>query len=298
VAEDITPQITRDGIDFQLWFATRVLRLQSLHYGYWEDTDDMTLTLDATRKAQVRYTEYLVRSVPPGVHTILDVGCGIGCNARALASKGYKVTALSPDANHQQFFDDFPADQVRFCSSKYEEYSNEQSFDLVLMSESQNYFDADVGLAQTQHFLVPGGCLLVCGMFRKRNSDAFNQTRNTEGEYLLKAQRHGFELIERADITRNILPTLRMVRMAKNNYLDPALLAARQYGAVASWKMKAAALLFRKELRLLREIESYYHGFADPEFFAMHVAYLRLLFRRNKGSNVKAVSTPSRLARS
>jgi hypothetical protein len=30
----------------------------------------------------------------------------------------------------------------------------------------------------------------------------------------------------------------------------------------ASWKMKTAALLFRKELRHLREIERYYHGFA------------------------------------
>jgi SAM-dependent methyltransferase len=286
VAVDITPEITRDGIDFQLWFATQVLRLRSLHYGYWDDINDLPLTLDATRKAQIRYTEYLVSSVPPDVHTILDVGCGIGCNARVLASKGYKVTALSPDANHRQFFDDFPTDHVRFCSSKYEEYSTEESFDLVLMSESQNYFDADVGLAQTQRFLVPGGFLLICGMFRKGNSDAFSQTRNAEGEYLLKAQRHGFELIEKADITRNILPTLRMVRMAKKDYLDPALLAARRYGVVAPWKMRAAALLFRKELGQLRKIESYYHGFTDPEFFAMHVAYLRLLFRRNGGPNV------------
>jgi SAM-dependent methyltransferase len=288
VAVDITSHITRDGIDLQLWFATRVLRLRSLHYGYWDDTENITLTLDATRKAQVRYTEYLISGMPPGLRTILDVGCGIGCNARALASKGYMVTALSPDAHHQRFFDDFPGGQIRFCSSKYEEFSTEQSFDLVLMSESQNYFDADIGLAQTRRFLVPGGFLLICGMFRKRNSDAFSQTRNTEGEYLLKAERHGFELIERADITRNVLPTLRMVRMAKKNYLDPALLVARRYGAIASWKMKAAALLFRKELGQLRQVESYYHGFSDPAFFAMHVAYLRLLFRKNGGPTESA----------
>jgi hypothetical protein len=48
--------------------------------------------------------------------------------------------------------------------------------------------------------------------------------------------------------------------------------------------MKAATLLFRKELGLLQEIERYYHGFADPESFAKHVAYLRLLFRKNGGS--------------
>ena len=284
MAIDITSQITRGGIDFQLWFATQVLRLQSLHYGYWDCPEDVTLDLEAVRKAQVRYTDYLVSIIPPGLKTVLDVGCGVGCNARALAAKGYKVTALSPDANHQSFFDELPADQVRFCRAKYEEFSTEQLFDLVLMSESQNYFDADVGLAQTLRFLVPGGFLLICGMFRKRNGHDFRQTRNVEEEYLHRAKQFGFELIDRADITRNILPTLQMVRIAKEEYLDPALLAARHYGVVPSWKMKAATLLFRKELGLLQEIERYYHGFADPESFAKHVAYLRLLFRKNGGS--------------
>jgi SAM-dependent methyltransferase len=289
VAIDITSQITRGGIDFQLWFATQVLRLQSLHYGYWDCPENVTLDLEAVRKAQVRYTDYLVSIIPPGLKTVLDVGCGVGCNARALAAKGYKVTAISPDANHQVFFDDLPADQVRFCRAKYEEFSTEQLFDLVLMSESQNYFDADVGLAQTLRFLVPGGFLLICGMFRKQNSDDFSQIRNIEGEYLLKAQQYGFELMDRTDITRNVLPTLKLVSMAKNNYLDPALLVARHYGAVASWKMKAAALLFRKELRHLREIERYYHGFADPEFFTKHISYLRLLFRKPQAESLRNV---------
>ena len=148
------------------------------------------------------------------------------------------------------------------------------------MSESQNYFDAGIGLEQSLRFLVPSGFLLICGMFRKRTSDDFSQIRNIEGEYLSKAQQYGFELMDSTDITRNVLPTLKLVSMAKNNYLDPALLVARHYGAVASWKMKTAALLFRKELRHLREIERYYHGFADPEFFTKHISYLRLLFRK------------------
>jgi MPBQ/MSBQ methyltransferase len=280
VTIDITSDITRNGIDFQLWFATHVLGLRSLHYGYWDDPENTTLDLDEVRKAQIRYTDYLVSSMPSGLHTVLDVGCGVGCNSRALAAKGYKVTALSPDAHHKKYFDDVPADQVSFYTSKYEEFSSKRLFDLVLMSESQNYFDTGIGLEQTLRFLVPGGFLLICGMFRKRNSDDFSQIRNIEGEYLFKAQQYGFELMDRTDITRNVLPTLKLVSTAKNNYLDPALLVARHYGAVASWKMKTAALLFRKELRHLREIERYYHGFADPEFFAKHISYLRLLFRK------------------
>jgi SAM-dependent methyltransferase len=281
VATDITSEITLGGVDFQLWFATDILRLQSLHYGYWDNPGEITLDLEAARKAQTRYTEYLVSSIPPGVSTILDVGCGVGCNARALAAKGYKVTSLSPDANHKAFFANVPADQIHFCSSKYEDFFTDQKFDLVLMSESQNYFDADVGLSLTHRFLSPHGYLLICGMFRKQNGPEFSQTRHVESEYLLRAQQHGFEMVDIDDITQNTLPTLHMVRMAKQEYLDPALNVARRSGVSASWKVKVAAVLFRKELGKLKEIERYYDEFGDPDFFARHVSYLRILFRKN-----------------
>lgn len=281
MATDITSEITVGGVDFQLWFATDVLRLRSLHFGYWDTPGAVALDLEAARKAQTRYTEYLVESVPQGVSTILDVGCGVGCNARALAAKGYKVTSLSPDANHKAFFENVPADQICFCSSKYEDFSTDQKFDLVLMSESQNYFDADIGLSLTRRFLAPNGFLLICGMFRKQDGPEFSQTRNVESEYLLKAQRHGFEVVDIDDITQNTLPTLQMVRMAKQEYLDPALLAARRSGVSESWKVKVAALLFRKELGKLKQIEQYYDEFGDPDFFAKHVSYLRILFRKS-----------------
>jgi MPBQ/MSBQ methyltransferase len=142
--------------------------------------------------------------MPSDVHAVLDVGCGVGCNTRALAAKGYKVTALSPDAHHKKYFDDFPADQVSFYASKYEDFSSKRLFDLVLMSESQNYFDAGIGLEQSLRFLVPSGFLLICGVFRKRNSDDFSQIRNIEGEYLLKAQQYGFELMHHSECSADI----------------------------------------------------------------------------------------------
>ena len=275
MATDITTEITVREFDLQLWVATDLLRLRSLHYGYWGNGEPVKLDFRIIRQAQARYTKLLVSTVPPGVRTILDVGCGVGCNARALTEKGYKVTSISPDGNHGKFFQNAP-EPLRFCQSKYENFSSDERYDLVLMSESQNYFDADTGLAQTRRLLTPGGFLLICGMFRKKNTREFDQVRNVEEEYLRKAQQHGFELIERIDITPNVTPTLDIVRMAKEEYITPLVSAA---GNGKRWKLAIAGLLFRKELGQLRRIQRYYEEFSDSLFFSEHVSYLKLLFR-------------------
>jgi SAM-dependent methyltransferase len=283
VAADITTEITVREFDLQLWVATDLLRLRSLHYGYWGNGEPIKLDFRIIRQAQARYTKLLVDTVPPGVRTILDVGCGVGCNARALTQKGYKVTSISPDGNHEKFFQDAP-EPLRFFQSKYENFSSNERYDLVLMSESQNYFDADAGLAQTRRLLTPGGYLLICGMFRKKNTREFDQVRNVEAEYLRKAQRHGFELIERVDITPNVTPTLDIVRMAKEEYITPLVSAA---GNGKRWKFMIAGLLFRKELNQLRRIQRYYEEFSDSLFFSEHVSYLKLLFRcKEQGQRV------------
>jgi SAM-dependent methyltransferase len=275
VATDITQEITVQGFDLQLWVATDLLRLRSLHFGFWGEGEPVKLDFRMIRQAQARYTKLLVNTVPPGVHDILDVGCGVGCNARALVQKGYQVTSISPDTNHEKFFQDAPQ-ALRFCRSKYEDFSSTDRYDLVLMSESQNYFDADIGLSQTRRLLRPGGYLLICGMFRKQNTPKFDQVRNVEDEYLGKAVKHGFELVERVDITPNVTPTLDLVRMAKEDYLTPLISAT---GNASRWKLMVAALLFRKEFGQLRRIQKYYEDFSNSQFFSEHVRYLKLLFR-------------------
>jgi len=283
LAADITTEITVREFDLQLWVATDLLRLRSLHYGYWDNGHAVKLDFRLIRQAQARYTKLLVNTVPPGVRSILDVGCGVGCNARALTEKGYRVTSISPDGNHGKFFDDAP-DPLQFVQSKYENFSSHDRYDLVLMSESQNYFDGDAGLAKTRSLLTPGGYLLICGMFRKKDTRQFDQVRNVESDYLAKAEQHGFELVERVDITPNVAPTLDIVRMAKEEYLAPLVSAA---GNGRRWKLRIAGILFRKEMGQLRRIKRYYEDFSDSIFFSEHVSYLKLLFRL-KGPGQKA----------
>ena len=155
-------KLYESNLDLELLFCVNVLKLNSLHYGYSDAPE--RLTLDSARAAQKRYTQTLLDAFPGDVKRVLDVGCGIGDNARAMVERGYAVTAVSPDANHEAYFAAHPCAGLRFVRSKFEALSLSGQFDLVLMSESQNYFDADAGFAQVRRYLRPGGYLFISGM--------------------------------------------------------------------------------------------------------------------------------------
>ncbi len=277
IEKDITDYISFDNMDLELWVCTELLKLKSLHYGYWSNGE--SLNLDNLRLAQARYTQELIGNIPEGVKTVLDVGCGIGDNARAMAEHGYHVTALSPDKNHKQYFDSDNHPNIRFHNLKFEDLHLDEKFDLVLMSESQNYFDADLGFQQCRRFLRDRGHLLVCGMFRYDDSDTFKHVRNIEGEYVEKAARHKLELARRVDITERVLPTLELANEASREYLAPAYNVLKYYFEHSSpLKLRLFKMFCSKELKNLGKIYQYYREFFDPALFQKRVKYLTLLF--------------------
>lgn len=279
--KDITNYINLDNMDLELWICTELLKLKSLHYGYWSNGE--SLNLDNLRIAQARYTEELIGHIPEGVKTVLDVGCGIGDNARAMADKGYGVTALSPDKNHKKYFDRADHSHIKFYNQKFEDLRTNEKFDLVLMSESQNYFDAEVGFRQCRRFLNDGGHLLVCGMFRYDDSSAFKHVRNIESEFLEKAAGHKFELKRRIDITERVLPTLQLANEASREYLAPAYDVLKYYFEHSSpLKLRLFKIFCSKELKNLSRIYHYYSEFFDPALFQKRVKYLTLLFTSSR----------------
>ena len=201
-----------DGLDLELFFCTEILKLTSLHYGYWEESDKLTaggekLTLDCLRDAQQKYTDILIEAIPKNVKSILDVGCGIGDVSRSLSKLEYDVTAISPDSNHVKYFDNHLS-KLTFLQTKFEDLDIDDKFDLILMSESQNYFPTEIGFRQCTSFLSPKGYLLVSGMFRKDSNSKIAEVPNTAEDYIETAEKHGLLLIEDVDITQNILPTI------------------------------------------------------------------------------------------
>lgn len=268
---------TFNNLDLELLFCTDVLKLNSLHYGYWNGGEK--LNLENLRKGQVTYTKILIDLIPKEVKTILDVGCGIGDIALALAKKGYIVTAISPDRNHKKFFDNPSDKKISFYNKKFEEFNSNQKFNLILMSECQNYFDADLGFRQCRRYLKNGSYLLVSDMFRKKNSKEFKEVMNIEKEYIEKAKNYNLTLVKSIDITKNVLPTLKLANKAYREYFISSLDILRYYfDTLTPVKLKLFKLFFLKEIKQLTRIYKYYDECLDPYLFQKHVKYLRFLF--------------------
>ncbi|GAG32064.1 unnamed protein product, partial [marine sediment metagenome] len=144
--------------------------LKSLHQGLWQK--GQPVTLDEVSKAQKSYTEKLIDMFPKEVERVLDVGAGVGDNAIYMAEKGMKVTCISPSLSQEQYFIEniLPEyETISFIRSRIEDLEIDEKFDVVLMSESSNYFPIENGLDQTIRYLKEGGYLVMGSHFRKDN---------------------------------------------------------------------------------------------------------------------------------
>jgi SAM-dependent methyltransferase len=287
---DITRYIELNDLDLELFICSDILKLNSLHYGYWDNGEE--LTLENVRKAQTRYTEELIAAIPSGVSSILDVGCGIGDNAQALAARGFRVSALSPDKNHGKYFENGNGHTITFHNRRFEDFQSTEKYDLILMSESQNYFEADIAFLQCLKLLNSGGHLLVCGMFRRLETSVFKHVRNVEERFVATAVNHGFRLQSHTDITSHVLPTLEFAKQAHREYLEPSLHILQYYfNQTSPLKLRLLKFFCSKELKNFRAIYDYYSEFFDPALFQKHVRYLTLLLTLNETESQTCLQT-------
>ena len=276
-----TPLPVRDqtewkGVNFELLFATEVLRLRALHYGYWDTPPSAPVDLASLRLAQERFTRKLLCFVPDTAASVLDVGAGIGEMSRALAEQGLRVTALSPDRNHARYFVPLRRLGVAFHQVRFENFESARRFDVVLISEALNYFNREVGLEQCRRLICPGGHLLVAAMFRFRDHRPWAESfRGADLPYVEAAGKFGFSLIDEQDITREVAPTMQLARRAVERYLIPVLKAGEATARRLFWKRGAEKA---------REVREYYAIRTDPAYFLRSVRYAILLFQRDAAS--------------
>ena len=272
-----------DGLDLELFFCTEILKLNSLHYGYWEESEELTqsdkLTLECLRDGQQKYTDMLMATIPKNVKSILDVGCGIGDVSRALAKLGYNVTAISPDSNHAKYFGNHIR-RLTFLQTKFEDLDIDNKFNMILMSESQNYFPTEIGFRRCASYLLPEGYLLVAGMFRKDDSSQIAEIPNTIEDYITIAEKHSLLLIESVDITRNILPTINFMCESMQNYVEPSVKMLNHFlSSTSPLKTSVIKFIFRKQINKTLQVYNYYRKKMDPLLFTKNVVYAKLLFQ-------------------
>ena len=101
---------------------------------------------------------FLTRHLPPAPARILEVGCGDGAAARALATHGYDVTAL--DEARDPAWDS--AGRVRWIEADFRHHEADEPYDAVLFTRSLHHMMPIEGaLDRAAASLKPGGHLLA-----------------------------------------------------------------------------------------------------------------------------------------
>jgi SAM-dependent methyltransferase len=237
------------GLEYALIILNFLFKSKALHYGYWEPGDEVHMF--DFGKAQEKYTDVLMRHVPPDARDVLDVGCGTGVIAQRLIARGHSVECLSPSAFLNQIARaDLPA-TTTVHESTFEGFQTDRQFDLVMFAESFQYVQMRESLEKVTRLLRPGGRLLICDVFRLDRPD-----RGPIGggryysEFLKLRDELGFRCVTDVDITANIAPTFDLVNDLSLNLLKPVhenfLRVMKTNHPVAS---KAVLWTFRKKLR-------------------------------------------------
>ena len=269
-------------VDLELDFLTEVIGLDSLHFGIWEDHEPESL--EYLDRAQNRYTQKLASFIPEEVEAILDVGSGMGDNARYLTGKGYRVTAISPTESHRRFYEDGLAGLEFHCTG-IEDFTSDCTYDLILMSESSNYFSYQEAFEKFETLLKPGGYVLVSGLFKKKETELF-QRKHRYDEYLAWAQGSGYEILDDEDITQSVLKTLTVGRNGLI-YVQKTLTLLDRYSDRFKSSVRGMLVFNIGKLLAGNSPEMIFKALDDllylydEDMFQEYITYRIILFRKN-----------------
>lgn len=261
-----------------LVLATRLLKTEDLHYGYW--VDGLEVTMANLPKAQAHYCEYLLGKIPPGVRTVLDVGCGTGHVAELLIGRGYQVECVSPAALLTELARRRLGESVPIHATTFEALDIPRRFDLVLFSESFQYIAPEDSLPKAHRLLNPGGHVLLSDFF---SVDAPGESALRGGHHLesfrsfLASQ--PFRVVLDEDITARTAPNLKVVDDWLQDYAVPVWDTLAHYlRENRPWLVRLARPFLRKKLAKLHF--KYFSGKRNAEAFARHKSYRCMLLQR------------------
>lgn len=252
------------------------LGLDHLHYGLWEDEDD--LSLPGLKRAQERFEDYLVERLPAGARSILDVGCGTGMLSARLKRIGLEVEGLAPHPYEQELFE--RRLEAPFHTVVFQHFETEPRFDCVIMSESAQYIPLAQLFPKAADCLRPGGHLMVCDFFvRDGAAGIMGKAGHNLQAFREEAERHGFELEAEADLTSQVTPTLDLARDWANRVTTAAEILSEDLRERHPWLTRLVEWRTRKKVGQIKE----QLRLLDSTEFARHKRYVFLLYKRTGG---------------
>jgi SAM-dependent methyltransferase len=261
-----------------LILGARLLKTEDLHYGYWLPGQEVTLrNLPA---AQTAHSDYLLGKIPPGVRTILDVGCGTGHVAQLLLQRGYEVECVSPAPLLTEVARKRLGPGVPIYPTTLEALQTSKTYDLVLFSESFQYISPDDSLPRTLELLNPGGHVLLCDFFALASDgdSALSGGHPLEPFYVTLAG-YPFQLQFDEDITQQTAPNLQVIDDMLRDYFIPVWETLGYYFRNnRPWLVRLLQPLLRKRIAKLEF--KYFSNRRTAEAFISHKSYRCMLLRK------------------
>lgn len=264
----------------------KLLRLDELHFGLWDD--GLPPTLANLPLAQRRYTERLLaalREVAPPPLRVLDVGCGTGALLAELRALHYDAEGVSPAPELTRLARErltrAELGAVRIFECRFEDFPSAERarhYDALVFSESFQYLALPAALHRAEEILRPGGHLLICDFFRSAaDGDRGPADGTFSGGHPIAAfyealARSRFTIVRDEDLTARVAPTLAIADDILMHRLLPAAETLAQHLAERRpWLYRALRLVEGRKLDKLRR--KYFSGHRTPETFARYKTY-------------------------
>ena len=265
------------GLDVGLMFFKFFLKTEYLHYGYF--TPDMDIDVIYLKKAQEQYFDYLVKHIPEGTKSILDVGCGSGKTAEELLKLGYQVDCVSPGKILTEHAMKKLEGKIEMFPCKYEEVKTDKKYDLILFSESFQYIPIKDSMNKAIDMLNPKGHIIVSDFFKKDLPEkSWLGGGHRYDDWLEQLKIYPVKIIKEEDITENTAPTIDLANDLRQQVLKPI---ANNVGLLAEdrfpWIAKLLKWKYKKKLEKMRY--KHFSNTVTGEHFKKHKKYMFYLFQ-------------------
>ena len=266
------------GLDMGLALGRFFLGTEDLHFGYWQHGE--TPTAQNFALGQKNHSRLIMDTIPKGARRILDVGSGSGSLALKLLDAGYDVDCVIPSEYLAEAVKQKLNGKGKTHICKFEDFCCDESYDVIIFSESFQYVNIVASLEKVEKILHPLGHLLICDFFsRDVPEKSLMGGGHSWAEFNNAMGKTNLLIFSDKDITDGTAPTVDFLDQFCQEVLKPVGSMTGKY-MLSNYPKITRILLWKFRSRLNKINRRYLSGDVNGETFKKFKTYRLLLYKR------------------